>query len=212
MTDFILEYKWAFFIAGEIIFWVSIIGFLVVRYVFGLERLGKYLIFIWLASDLWLLFIGILDYTQTGNFDNFQIIITAFLLYALTFGKNDFKKIDRFIKRKVKQWKGEPLTKEDLPERLYGMKHALKQLKEFGLHLLLYTIVITILAFTIEMKDVSYLLESSGGLEGTIENLVEHGLFEDPVAARVTGIWTLVLLIDGIITLSYVVFPRREKT
>lgn len=109
MVDFILQYKWMFFIIGEIVFWVSIIGFLVLRYVFKLEKLSKYLIFVWLLSDVWLLIIGILDYRKTGEFNTFQIVIVVALIYALTEGKKDLQKLENYIKRKVANWRGTTL-------------------------------------------------------------------------------------------------------
>src|SRR5690625_1957259 len=99
MINFILEYKWLFFIFGEIIFWGSIIGFLLLRYGLGLDKLSKYLIIIWLLSDLWLLALGVLDYIETGSIDAFQIVIVVVLIYAFIAGKSDLKKLVRLIKR-----------------------------------------------------------------------------------------------------------------
>src|SRR5690625_7332338 len=102
MINFILEYKWLFFIFGEIIFWGSIIGFLLLRYGLGLDKLSKYLIIIWLLSDLWLLALGVLDYIETGSIDAFQIVIVVVLIYVFTAGKSDLQKLDRMIKRKFR--------------------------------------------------------------------------------------------------------------
>ncbi|GGJ45347.1 hypothetical protein [Virgibacillus salexigens] len=104
VIDFILDYKWYFFVAGEIIFWGSIIGFLLLRYVFKLNRLNKYLILLWLLSDLWLLTLGILDFMRTGHFNTFQIIIIIAVIYAFTEGKKDIKKIDGFVNRTITKW------------------------------------------------------------------------------------------------------------
>lgn len=106
MIDFILNYKWYFFVVGEVIFWGSIIGFLLLRYVFNLNRLNKYLIMLWLLSDLWLVTLGMLDYMRTGHFNTFQIIIIIAVIYAFTEGKKDIKKLDRFVNRTVHKWKG----------------------------------------------------------------------------------------------------------
>ncbi|MDL4841226.1 hypothetical protein [Aquibacillus rhizosphaerae] len=207
MVDFILQYKWVFFITGEIVFWLTIIGFLIARYLFNIEKWSKYFIVIWLLSDVGLLFIGILDYRNTGRFDTFQVIITVFLIYAFTFGKKDFKKLDRLIKRKIMQWKGEELEPEGQDEQLYGMKYAIHELKGFGLHIAFFSIITLVLAFFYDLRDLQTLF-SSGEL---ISNLIEKGLFDDEVVGRVTGVWTLVLVIDGIITLSYFIFPQKKK-
>src|SRR5690625_3215685 len=88
MINFILEYKWLFFIFGEIIFWGSIIGFLLLRYGLGLDKLSRYLIIIWLLSDLWLLTLGVIDYVKLGSIDAFQIVIIVVLIYAFTVGNS----------------------------------------------------------------------------------------------------------------------------
>src|SRR5690625_599427 len=112
MINFILEYKWLFFIFGEIIFWGSIIGFLLLRYGLGLDKLSKYLIIIWLLSDLWLLALGVLDYIETGSIDAFQIVIVVVLIYVFTAGKSDLQKLDRMIKRKFEKRKNPSLNNE----------------------------------------------------------------------------------------------------
>ena len=208
MIEYILQYKWLFFVLGEIAFWVSLLGFFIVRYALGLEKLSKYFIFIWLMSDAWLLTIGILDYKSTGVFDTFQVVIIIFLLYALTFGRNDMKKLDRWMKRNIKKWKGEPLDEEDKQEKLYGLKYAAKQGKEFALHIGLYAAVITILSFFNELRsfDIKFTSKNTGDMIG---HMIENGWFIDPTIGKITGIWTLVLIIDAIITISYFIFPKK---
>ncbi|OZU89059.1 hypothetical protein CIL03_08570 [Virgibacillus indicus] len=105
ISDFIVDYKWYFFIVGEIIFWGSIIGSLLFRYIFNMKKLSRYLILLWLLSDLWLLTLGIFVYVKTGEFDTFQIIIIIAIIYVFTEGKKDLEKLDRFINRMTVKWK-----------------------------------------------------------------------------------------------------------
>src|SRR5690625_7255080 len=59
--------------------------------------------------------IGWLIYQETGEISNFQLIITVFLLYAVTLGLSDFKKLDRWMRDKIGNWRGvNLLTTEDL--------------------------------------------------------------------------------------------------
>ncbi len=39
-------------------------------------------------------------YRETGEISSLQIIITIFVLYAITFGYQDFRKLDRWMKKK----------------------------------------------------------------------------------------------------------------
>src|SRR5699024_8652540 len=112
MINFILEYKWLFFIFGEIIFWGSIIGFLLLKNGLELDKISKYLIIIWLLSDLWLLALGVLDYIETSSIDAFQIVIVVILIYVFTAGKSDLQKLYRMIKRKFEKGKNPSLINE----------------------------------------------------------------------------------------------------
>ncbi|MBS4208015.1 hypothetical protein [Bacillus sp. FJAT-50079] len=209
LIEWILDHKWLFFIMGEVLFWGSIIGFISLRYLFRLESLSKYFILIWIFSDLWLFTIGVLDYRRTGEFATFQIIIIIFLLYALTFGRSDMKKLDRWMKRTIKKWKGEPLDETDITEKLYGMAYALKQGKEFALHLLLYVGVIIIFSFFYKIRAINE-ITNGNGTGDMIENVIKNGWFDHPFIGKVTGVWTLVLVIDALITVSYFLFPKKK--
>lgn len=208
MIEFILQYKWVFLILGEVIFWVSLLGFFIVRYAFGLEKLSKYFIFLWLASDAWLLVLGIMDYRDTGTFDTFQVIIVLFLLYALTFGRNDMRKLDQWMKRNIRKWKGEPPVEEEKEKKLYGLDYAVKQGKEFALHALMYTAVLVVLSFFSDFRSPNELLKLNdfGDILGY---LIEKGWFTDPTIGKITGIWTLILIIDAVITVTYFIFPKK---
>ncbi|WP_085522290.1 hypothetical protein [Tuberibacillus sp. Marseille-P3662] len=210
MIDFILDHKWIFFIAGEVIFWVSLIGFILLRYALNLPQLSRYLIGLWLASDLWLITIGVLDYMRTGSFQTFQLIILIFVIYALTAGKKDFQKLDRSIKRLIAKWKGTSLQEDEIDpmqESLYGLAHAMKELKNFGIHILIYGIVMAILVIMFGFKGFG---EFPGGdLGDMIDYVISHGFIQHPTASKISGIWTLVLGIDAMITVTYFIFPKK---
>lgn len=204
MTDLILQYKWLFLILGEIIFWVSLLGFFIIRYAFGQEKLSKYFIFIWLLSDVWLLILGILDYRKTGAFSTFQVVIIIFLFYAVTFGRNDMRKLDRWMKRKIGKWKGEPQGEVEKEEKLYGMKYAVKQGKEFVMHVAMFAAVMAVLSFFLEFRGFDYFFETK-----SLGDLIKNGLFVEPTVGKITGVWALIVIIDAVITISYFIFPRK---
>lgn len=208
MIEFILQYKWLFLILGEVIFWVSLLGFFIVRYAFGLEKLSKYFIFLWLTSDAWLLALGVMDYRNTGTFDTFQVIIVIFLLYALTFGRNDMRKLDQWMKRNIRKWKGEPPVEEEKEEKLFGLDYAVKQGKEFALHALMYASVLFILSFFSDFRSPNEILKLND-FGDALGHLIEKGWFTDPTIGKITGIWMLILIIDAVITVTYFIFPKK---
>lgn len=213
MIEFIINHKWYFFIIGEVIFWSSLIGFLLLRYAFDLKQLSKYAIVIWLASDLWLLTIGILDYTQTGTFDRFQIIILIFLIYAFTFGKNDFKRLDGWIKKAVARWKcGTPPQNDAGSDgRLYGTAHAKSERRKFYVHLIIY--IAAHAGFILfQGYDVTSVAELVNNLDAANDGGSPDG--ETELISSISGIsaiWTFILLIDFIWSFSYTLWPKKDK-
>ncbi|UFJ42890.1 hypothetical protein LOK74_10525 [Brevibacillus humidisoli] len=215
MVDFVLDHKWTFFVLGEVIFWGSILSFLFFRYWLGLVGYSSVFLLLFLASDLWLLFIGVLDYLRTGTIETFQVVIFLFLLYAVVYGKKDLARLDSFVRRRVATWKGIPLPDEEtgqMKRSSYGFAHTRKELRKFAIHLLLYIVVMGGMALLFGLRSISEL-----PAEPDVPLPVRYalsGFFQNETASFFGRIWSVVLLIDGIITLSYVVFPkkRREKS
>lgn len=106
MVESILQQKWLFLIFGEVFFSLFITCFLLLRYWFQLNRLSFVFVILILLSDGWLVLLGILDYARTKSISLFQIVTILLILYALTIGKKEMKKLDEQIKRKVAKWKG----------------------------------------------------------------------------------------------------------
>lgn len=104
--DYILEYKWLFLIMGEVVFTLCAAAFLLLRYWYQLEKLSIIVFLIFIVNDLWIAFLAVMDYQRTGAISWYQIIAALFILYALTLGKSDMKKLDCVIKRKVAEKRG----------------------------------------------------------------------------------------------------------
>jgi len=210
MINFILEYKWLFFIFGEIIFWGSIIGFLLLRYGLGLDKLSKYLIIIWLLSDLWLLALGVLDYIETGSIDAFQIVIVVVLIYVFTAGKSDLQKLDRMIKRKFEKRKNPSLNNEinSHNNTIDVFKERKKEIKRLGLHLTIYLVVMGIFMLLYGFKSLD--LSSEKNLVDKIVYLIGNGFFNNELASKISGIWTLVILVDSLYSLPRFVFFKKN--
>ncbi|WP_234417364.1 MULTISPECIES: hypothetical protein [unclassified Lysinibacillus] len=107
--DIILEHKWFFLITAEIIFWVCAIAFLLLRYWYKLDKLSMFAFGVFIINDLWIALLAFMDYRRTGEFSIYQILIVIMIVYALTFGKSDFKKLDGIIKGRVAKIRGESL-------------------------------------------------------------------------------------------------------
>jgi len=125
--DWIATYLWELFIFVEVIFWLSIILFLILRYVLNWKHVSIWILPLFIASIIADIFLGWVDYQQTGEFSSFQIIIVIFVIYAVTSGRSDFQRLDGWVQRKIASWKGEPepepiSTVKPVPK--YGKEHA----------------------------------------------------------------------------------------
>lgn len=113
--DLLMEYKWVLLVGAEVSFWLLSGSFLVLRYWAGLDRLSLVFLLLIVVDNLIILGLGVLDYLYTGVFATYQFAIIAVLLYGVTFGKRDFKRLDAYLKRRItkrKQRVGEPPTSE----------------------------------------------------------------------------------------------------
>ena len=114
--DFILEYKWSFLIGAEVSFWVLSFAFLALRYLFDLDRASFVVLGLIVVDNLFIAGLGLLDYTRTGEFSTYQFVAVAIVVYGLTFGKRDFKRLDAYLKRKVMRWKHRATPPEASPQ------------------------------------------------------------------------------------------------
>ncbi|WP_205414243.1 hypothetical protein, partial [Serratia marcescens] len=68
--------------------------------------------------------LGVVDYYETGEISQFQIIIVIILLYAIFYGKKDLRKLDLRIQRMIAKWRGEVLPMIEEPVELTGWAHT----------------------------------------------------------------------------------------
>ena len=79
------EYRWYFLIGAEIVFWLSAIGFFLLRYGFLLKKASFIMGIVLLVNEVFILTLGVVDYYQTGKFSNFQIITVIILALIIIF-------------------------------------------------------------------------------------------------------------------------------
>ena len=207
--EFILDHKWYFLITAEVIFWLGAIAFLLLRYWFKLQRLSVYIFIIFIVNDLWIALLAFLDYRRSGEFSVFQIIILIFIVYALTFGNSDFKKLDLFIKRQVAKLRGETIPASDLPIKRYGLDFALHEWKQFAGHLFIFVLLHIVFAFAFGLADQFNTLdiEQWGSVINNDENVLPYN---HEGINSVTKIWLIILIVDFVITLSDTVFLKKR--
>ncbi|SFS53779.1 hypothetical protein [Marininema halotolerans] len=195
-VDVINEYRWFLLIGMEVTFWLSLMGFFITRYWFQLKKISRVSFAIFIGNEVAIFTLGVLDYINTGKVTNYQVIILILLIYALTSGKKDFRKLDAFIERKIKQWRGEKteaLTSITPPEEIGkpDMDYAKREVKTWLKHVILFLIAQIIFLFLTYLQAIP-----------SQANQVISGILD---------VWTVILVIDTVISLSYLVFPRKKK-
>lgn len=205
MTELLVEYKWFFLIGAEVVFWVCAAAFFVARYWFEMGRLGSLFLALIVAEEvlanLFILGLGALDYRRAGEITGYQVVTVAFILYALTLGRHDARRLDAYLKRKVAQWKGRDAsgtaTPSSEPAQPTPREKARQYRREWYKHLALFVAGQTILLFIGESWPAA-LVGGEAPAEPT-------GLM---AASRV---WMIIFVVDTVWSLSYTVWPAKEK-
>lgn len=96
-----MDVKWLLLIACEASFWLLFVSFLVLRYRVGREAASVYVLVAIVLDHVALLALGIWDYAQTGHVNAFTLFVVGLLVYALTVGKRDMKRLDGWAKRRL---------------------------------------------------------------------------------------------------------------
>src|SRR5690625_143590 len=98
---FLLEHHWTIFIILEVSSMFFLILFALIRYAFTNIRFSVVFLILFFVTLILEAILAYVIYRETGEITTFQIIIAIFLIYAVTFGISDFKRLDRYIKQKV---------------------------------------------------------------------------------------------------------------
>src|SRR5699024_10422669 len=144
----------------------------------------------------------------------FQIVIIVFLIYACTFGINDFRNLDRWMRGKIGAWRNiELLSAKDydiIEKRKDPKQIARKYRISATVHLILFIIVQTIFWMLVTesvnemlsyLKDLSW-IETGEYMDSPYPNETLYGI---------GMIWMVIFVIDFIWSWSYTIFPSKPK-
>lgn len=168
-------------IACEIGFWAFILLGLSFRYLLKKEKLGFIFLALTPVVDLILIIAATFDLYSGTPATKAHALAAIYIGISVGFGKSMIRWADEHFQYYITKTGQKPV-------KLYGLQFAKQNLKSWGRHLL------------------SYLIGAS--LIGIIYYFIND--YERTKALiQVLGIWSLVLIIDLLISLSYFVFPRQ---
>lgn len=211
--DWISENTWPLFIiAAEIVSWLSLLLFLVVRYAFRKFKVSLWFLALFVLLTLFEGWLAWLDYQRTGEMATVQVVIILVLLYACTFGIGDFRKMDRWVKSKVGKWRGEDLLTEKDKEIMEKQRDPRYQARSnrrwWYVHVLLFAA--GHLAFWMYSPYPGMtLLEMISSGSWFAEGFGETRPFGNETLNGISALWTVIFVIDTIVSLSYTLFPSK---
>lgn len=168
-------------IAAEIAFWIAIIAGLVSRYVLKRNKLGFFFFLLTPVTDFALLAFTAIDLKNGATASFAHGLAAVYIGVSIAYGKSMIAWADD----KFQSW---IMHMPSRKKALYGKAKAIYEMKMWGRHLIAYII--------------------GGSLLGLMILYIGEGV---EALFRVLGGWTIVLLIDFIISFSYVIFPKRER-
>ena len=214
MMDSITANQWGIFIALEVLSFIFLFIFLLIRYAFTKQKLSFWFLVLFILCIVLEAVLALLIYRSTGEISTFQIVIALFIVYAFTFGINDFKKLDRYIKGKVGKWRGINLLTEEDMRKMEQAKDpkviAFRNRRWWYIHALTFVIghYLFWLYFGNHDHDLIYYLEdlSWWGSED-----ITNSAFRNEAVQQISQIWTIVFAVDTIVSWSYTLFPSKNK-
>ncbi|MGG3836890.1 hypothetical protein ABEV00_07645 [Paenibacillus thiaminolyticus] len=173
---------WAI-VASEIGFWVVILLGLFARYVLKRQKLGLILLALTPVIDLILLITTSIDLYSGATATTAHAVAAVYIGVSIAFGKDMIAWADERFRYYVAKQGAKPLKR-------YGLEYAKHYLKSWIRHVLAYLIGAGLLFGLIYLIDDASRTEALSG---------------------VLRLWTAILGIDLIITISNFIWPKKEK-
>ncbi|MDX8047256.1 hypothetical protein SH601_14900 [Gracilibacillus sp. S3-1-1] len=212
--DFILEYQWEIFILAEVLSAASLLLFGIFRYLYNRQKFIISFLLLFIILMVLEAALAILIYNETRKISTFQIIITVFVLYACTFGISDFKKLDRWMRLKIGNWRGiELLTEKEkyVMKKQKDSKYIAKKYRYSSiLHMLIFGSTQLIFWF-ISLDSMEQALPYLTDLSWVGTEFVEVTPYFNETLYGISMVWGLVFLIDFIYSWSYTIFPSKQR-
>ncbi|MEK4229172.1 hypothetical protein [Solibacillus sp. FSL H8-0538] len=170
-------------ITAEIAFWIAIIAGLFTRYILKWHKVSIVLFLLTPLIDLALIVLTAIDLKKGTNASAVHGIAAIYIGISIAYGKTMIAMADE----KFQTW---VLKKKSNKVRLKGKEKGVYEVKMWARHIAAYIIGVSLLWLMIQFI----------GQQG--DTLALYGVIKW---------WGLVLLIDGAISLSYILFPKGVK-
>ncbi|TSB47434.1 hypothetical protein [Alkalicoccobacillus porphyridii] len=210
MNQWIINVQWELFIAIEVLGFISLLLFGYIRYKLKKPNLSKGFIISFIALTVLEMILAWYVYSLTGEISAFQIIISLFVLYAVTFGVRDFKKLDRWMRKKIDE--DNLITDADYRE-MAKQKDSRYQAKYYAIswvsHLLIF-LGTQVLFFGLSGLSFEESMAYLSDLGWMGSESFEETPYANQAFHSTSMIWGIILVVDAIISATYV-FQKKDK-
>lgn len=210
----LIEYQWEIFIFAEILSIAALLLFGFFRYFLGRPQLSLLFIGTFLGLLALEVLLGLVIYSETGEFSTFLIVITIFVLYACTFGIFDFIRLDRWMRLKIgKLRQVELLTEKDYEtiEKNKDPQHIAKKHRlSASIHLLVFLIgqaILWSMGTSSAGEMVTYLTDFSWIEAG----VAEQSPYANETMYYIGMLWGIIFIVDFLYSMSYTLFPSKKE-
>ena len=210
----IVEFQWEIFIAIEIISFLSLLVFGITRYLLGKQKLSLQFLLLFIVLLVVEAILAIIIYQETGEISTFQIVITIFVLYACTFGIADFKKLDRWMRLKIGNFrKVNLLTDKDraIMDKQKNPEYIARKNRNSSMIHLVVFFGVQALFWWQGTKDISLMLEYLFDLSWMGTENIEETPYANETFYQISIVWAIVFAVDFIYSWSYTIFPEKKK-
>lgn len=214
MAEFVIANQVQIFISLEMMSFIFLIIFLLVRYALTKQKISGLFLFLFILCIVLEAVLALFIYQQTGEISKLQIVIAIFVVYAFTFGIADFKKLDRYIKQKVGNWKGVNLLTENDRRKIEHAKDpkviARKSRVWWYTHAFIFVVAHYI--FWKNYGDHTHnLMYYLSDLSWWGEESLSNSPFVNEMILQVSRLWTIIFAVDTIVSWSDTFFPSKKK-
>ena len=97
-----MELKWALAIGFEAAFWIMLAAFLMLRYRYEVEGVTRVFAVGVVLDTLGIVALGVWDYLESDTVSSYTLFIVAILIYSFTAGRDDLRKLDSWMARRIR--------------------------------------------------------------------------------------------------------------
>jgi hypothetical protein len=173
-------------VSSEVIFWVLLLSGLAIRYGLCWRRVSRMVLGAILVNEATLLALAAWDLHRSGHASVDHVITAVVFGYVLIYGPHDLRAADAFVQRK--------LTGDAAPAaggtKTVGETHARRERMGWYRHVAMWLVGVALMGFGV---------------------LVVGSFDAAGVLLEAAAIWATVLVIDGLISFSYTLWPRSAR-